>query len=30
MAVEQDRDLQNVVSFDRTPVDESVRWALTA
>jgi hypothetical protein len=25
MTVEQDGDLQNVVSFDRTPVDESVR-----
>jgi dTDP-glucose 4,6-dehydratase len=30
VTVDPDRDLQNVVPVDRTPIDESVRWALSA
>jgi dTDP-glucose 4,6-dehydratase len=30
VTVRPDRDLQQVVAIDRTPIDESVRWALSA
>jgi dTDP-glucose 4,6-dehydratase len=30
VTVRPDRDLQSVVPVDRTPIDESVRWALSA